>query len=185
VEMPFFVPRPFDRLRVQQVLLSPIAKRLNPATVLMLRPDRPGLQPTDKTGLCLRFQHENAVRNAHEQIDLHRVRAIRQNDVARHRPSERAHLARDQCPSTRTDRSSKVRILGEHARRAKRRWLPSVATTRPRSKCRASVPRRSESAPPRRRQQALQGSAGLGRDRRAPSCARLPKRQAPGDHAAS
>ena len=110
--------KPLDHLGVQQVLLSRIAKRLNPATLPILRPDRPCLQPTDKIGRCLRFQHENAVRNAHEQIDLHRVRAIRQNDVAQHRPSERAHLARDQCPSTRTDRSSKVRLLSEDARRS-------------------------------------------------------------------
>ena len=79
--------KPLDRLDAQQVLLSRTAKRLNPAILPMLRPDRPGLQPTDKTGPCLRFQHENAVRNAHEQIDLHRVRAIPQNDVAQHRPT--------------------------------------------------------------------------------------------------
>jgi hypothetical protein len=58
--------KPFERSDVQQVLLSRIAKRLNPGTLPMLRLDRPGLQRTDKTESYLRFEHQNAVKNAHD-----------------------------------------------------------------------------------------------------------------------
>ncbi len=175
---------PLDRSNVDKVLLNRIAKRLNSATLPMLRPDRPVLRSADKSGPGFRLQNQDSVRNTHEQIDLHRVRAIQQNDVAQHRPSERAHLAGDQCLSERTDRSGTVRLLSEHARRA------NVAGSRPPPQrardqnadrhCRGDWKplRRGERCYPSKAQRFQKRSTYA-------ELRQTTKRQAPGDHAAS